>query len=54
MDRQLETLTIFFLNKTFRKYLIKNIDKNSQDICKIEIFQTLEILKEWEIQVCYN
>jgi len=39
MDKRLEILTNFFLGKTSRKYLLKNTDKNSWDICKIKIFQ---------------
>jgi hypothetical protein len=39
MDKWLETLINFFFDKTSKKYLIKNIDKKSQDIRKIENFQ---------------
>jgi hypothetical protein len=45
MDRQLETMINFFLDKIFLKYLIKNTDKNSQDIYKIEIFQNFGIFE---------
>ncbi len=41
----METMTSFFLDKTFKKYEIKNTDKNSQDIYKIEIFQNFGIFE---------